>query len=99
MTPPRDPTARSETAGPARRRRRVYLARAPGVPADFVPTVAANAWRGEADCVVGPFSCRAIAEAYAARAAVNRVGAGMRLRVVAHRDAWYLAPGLDGPVD
>lgn len=70
--------------------RSVYVVPAPGAPAERLPTIVANGWQGEIDCVVGPFSCRQVAEYFANRAVDFGQFEAFRLRVLAHRDAWYV---------
>lgn len=70
--------------------RSVYVVPAPGEPVECLPSVVANAWQGETDCVVGPFSSRQVAEFFANRAVDFGQYEAFRLRVLAHRDAWYV---------
>lgn len=48
--------------------------------------IVANHWRGEQDCVVGPFSSKKVAD-YFGEAVVNF---NRPARIFARRDAWYV---------
>lgn len=75
---------------PVASQRAVYLREHALAQVDRLPILAPNAWQGEAGCAVGPFSSRAVAEFYAFGGADFGQYGGLRLRVVANRDSWYV---------
>jgi len=69
--------------------RRVYLRGSDGATRTL-PAVVPNRWQGEVDCVVGPFSCSAVAQYFANRQVDFGQYESFRLFVRPHRDAWYV---------
>ena len=60
-------------------------------------TVVPNRWQGEADCLVGPFSSRAVAD-YFASCVVNTSDRTSTNEMFAREDGWYLVVRrLDAP--
>lgn len=73
----------------ARATHRVLL-RSPGGTTDALPAVVPNRWQGEVDCVVGPFSCSAVAQYFANRQVDFGQYESFKFTVRAHRDAWFV---------
>lgn len=59
------------------------------IPSTEEDTVVPNRWQGEADCLVGPFSSRAVAE-YFANSVVNTGDRTTTNEMFAQEDGWYL---------
>jgi len=49
-----------------------------------------NCWHGEADCVVGPFSSKMVAEYFALSSVERKAFASATDSVFANGDAWYV---------
>jgi hypothetical protein len=74
---------------------------APRYPAD---AVVPNRWQGEADCLVGPFSSRDVAEYFASAVVDFGQYETVSRRIFAKGDAWFVevsecraAPALSSP--
>lgn len=52
--------------------------------------VSPNRWKGETDCVVGPFSSRSLAYDFAGMTTDFGQYEGVRFHVFAKRDSWYV---------
>lgn len=59
------------------------------IPSTDADTVVPNRWQGEADCLVGPFSSRTVAD-YFANSVVNTSDRTTTDELFAREDGWYL---------
>ena len=68
----------------------LYVPPRSGEPAHRLPVVAPNAWRGELGCVIGPFSCRPVANYFTSQWTDFGQYEIYRFTVFAKRDSWYV---------
>lgn len=70
-----------------------------GGPGRSLPCISPNAWTGQTDTVVGPFSCKTVAIHFADHAVDFGQYEAYLFRLFPKRDAWYLevAATFDAP--
>ncbi len=61
-----------------------------------VTPISPNRWKGESDCIVGPFSNRGLAFGFANVTTDFGQYGGVRFHIFAKRDSWYVEVELQG---
>ncbi|MEJ2356679.1 MAG: hypothetical protein P8Y13_01185 [Deinococcales bacterium] len=73
-----------------RERTRVFAPVRGGAGVRPVTPISPNRWKGETDCIVGPFSNRGLAYGFANVTTDFGQYGGVRFHVFAKRDSWYV---------
>ncbi len=71
-------------------RRHVYAPVANGQGVRLLEPVSPNRWKGETDCVIGPFSSRSLANGFASVTTDFGQYGAVRFSVFAKRECWYV---------